>query len=199
MACSNHPSSSEMDELMRLAGWSHWNLMTRYLTSARVGVPQATGKFAEYIALMNQPAFDLNFHSHNFPIFDSISTTRICSIKTHSVGIQETEVNVNAYAADFREMIGAREPTKFETAAQSLFAARHILPVPPMVREATSVDTVRTFLAQQAQMQVPAEHVGLVQNALRHSITRDPGLYNLPPAQLSPGMIAAIVARVVPI
>lgn len=201
MACSNHPNSSEMatiSEAVRLAKSTFMFTMLKYVTSEKVPLAPSIGKFSEFVALVHDPgATDLNFHLKNFPCYDSTSTTAVRSVKTHSQG---TESDIRArYTADFREAIGMRNPGKFDTAAQSLYAGRNVLPVPQEIQQARSVQEVKHYLARNVQLQVPREHVEPVKEALRTSIYREPQLYNLSPSEATPEIVEAIVQRVVPI
>jgi hypothetical protein len=199
MGCGNHPTSAEITEVVAAVLSNVVSIMGLYVASEKVSEPAAVGKFAEFVAIVKNPGTaDLNLHHCNFPLYDSTSAVSVRSVKTHSEGTRSAIAA--RYTEDFRQVIGVREPEKFDKAAQSLFSGRNVLSVPRDIQRARSVEEVKSYLAKSAQLQVTKEHVQPVREALRGSVNRSPELYGLSRSEANtPTVVEALVQRVVPI
>lgn len=132
---------------------------------------------------------DLNAEvgKHN-ALFDSSSSRELTSIKTH---LSEKNANAPAaYAGDLREMVGAQDGHKHDLLTNKLWEmrqnggrewARAEAVLPRSVAEARTPEAMKTALADESALRIPADQVQptrdhVVRNAMRH-----PDKYGLDP------------------
>lgn len=198
MACINHPSKSDIAEAYGYMQLTLLRIMSPYLSSDNVREPQAMGKFAEFVSIMNREnTVDLNLISSNFPVYDQTSFSSIYSIKTHGISEEKASPqNLNDYVNEFREMIGHGSMGKFEKAAEKLFEGKDLVPVPEDIRKANTINDVCDYLANKSAMQVPSYHVNQVREAVANSLIRNPDSFGLPREAICEQVVQEICSRI---
>ena len=131
----------------------------------------------------NEKLRDMGLRGNNYPTYDILSSTEICSVKSH---ISENgSANTDAYLNDFGKMLGddrayegPLSPVQ-QDAERLMDCAARGLPVPEAVKNA-SPEQVASYLQESSVLRIPSDHVGDVRQELLADAKQLPEKYALP-------------------
>ena len=144
------------------------------------------------LKMIGGDAVNLNHHTElmgmglrggNYPTFDLLSSTEICSVKSHLN--HDGGPKVQDYTIDFSNMLGWGK--SFENGLSPLAqdaqriteCASRGIPIPNELIGANS-DQVVSYLQEKTIMRIPSDHVEAVRSALVAEAQKFPGNYFLP-------------------
>jgi hypothetical protein len=154
----------------------------RALAAAQEGIDEhrdhyikAQGRAVERVAMYklrdDGAITDLNKQvGENFPIYDVASDKHIASVKCKGLddGAVLSDATKNAYIRDFEEAVGqGTNPEKFANAAKYLNQAAQKSGVELSPEIATSEDSAKAYLRENATLMMPDDHAIAVKNELR--------------------------------
>lgn len=157
------------------------------------------GDAGEVVSCLSGNRTDLNLVRHNFPIYDNSGEDGVGSVKVFATRQPELSDRVIArYISAFDTARGYGDLGKFNRAAAGLReAAEHGISVPQPIREAETVEEIKQYLHDHAEIHIPNNHVPKVRERLERHVRAFPEGYGLAAEDL--GNISSVTDRIVPL